>query len=50
MLSVKQRSIKYQFQSLWYDETWDWTQVSRTIGEYSTHLTNEPDIFGLKEY
>ena len=22
--------------------TWDWTQVSRTIGEHSTHLANEP--------
>ena len=21
--------------------TWDWPQVSKTIGEYSTHLTNE---------
>ena len=21
--------------SLWYDSTWDWTQVSRAIGEHS---------------
>ena len=32
MLSVKQGSIKYHFLSLWYDSTWDWTQVSRAIG------------------
>ena len=32
----------YHFESLWYDATWDWTQVSRTIGEHSTHLANEP--------
>ena len=37
MLSVKQDSIKYHFLSLWYDVTWDWTQVSWTIGEHSTH-------------
>ena len=37
MLSVKQGSIKYHFLSLWYDSTWDWTAVSRTIGEHSTH-------------
>ena len=23
------------FLSLWYDSTWDWTQVSRAIGEHS---------------
>ena len=34
MLSVKQGGIKYYFLSLWYDSTWDWTPVSRTIGEY----------------
>ena len=33
MLSVKQGSIKYHFLSLWYDSTWDWTQVSRAMGE-----------------
>ena len=26
--------IKYHFLSLWYDSTWDWTPVSRTIGEH----------------
>ena len=31
MLSVKQNSIKYHFLSLWYDSTWDWTPVSRTL-------------------
>ena len=40
MLSVKQGSIKYHFLSLWYDATWDWTQVSLVIGEYSNHYAN----------
>ena len=35
MLSVKQGDIKYYFLSLWYDSTWDWTQVSRAIGKHS---------------
>ena len=35
MLSVKQGGIKYHFLSLWYDSTWDWTEVSRAIGEHS---------------
>ena len=35
MLSVKQGGIKYHFLSLWYESTWDWTQVSRAIGEHS---------------
>ena len=30
-MSVKQGGIKYHFLSLWYDATWDWTQVSRII-------------------
>ena len=38
MLSVKQGGIKYHFLSLWYDSTWDWTQVSRAIGEHSVFL------------
>ena len=29
LLSVKQEGIKYHFLSLWYDATWDWTQVFR---------------------
>ena len=40
MLSAKQGGIKYHFLSLWYDSTWDWTQVSRTIGEHSNPLVN----------
>ena len=40
MLSVKQRGIKYHFLSLWYDSTWDWTQVSRAIGEHSNRSAN----------
>ena len=35
MLSVKQGGIKYHFLSHRYDSTWDWTQVSRAIGEHS---------------
>ena len=37
MLSAKQGGIKNHFLSFWYDSTWDWTPVSRTIGEHSTH-------------
>ena len=37
MLSVKQDSIKYHFLSLWYNSTCDWTSVSQTIIEHSTH-------------
>ena len=40
MLSVKQGDIKYHFLSLWYDETWDWTLISLTIGEHSTYKAN----------
>ena len=40
MLSAKQDSIKYHFLSLWYDSTWDWTQISRAIGEHSNHYAN----------
>ena len=34
-MSVKQGGIKYHFLSLWYDSTWDWTQVSRVIKNVS---------------
>ena len=37
MLSIKQGGTKYHFSSLWYDSTWDWTPVSQTIDEHSTH-------------
>ena len=40
LLSVKQGGIKYYFKSFWYDATWDWTQVSWTIGEHSTRKAN----------
>ena len=40
MLSVKQGSIKYHFLCLWYDSTWDWTQVSQAIGEHSNDYAN----------
>ena len=40
MLSVKQGGIKYHFLSLWYDSTWDWTQVSWAIGEHSNPWAN----------
>ena len=37
LLSVNQGGTKYHFLNLWYDSTWDWTPVSQTIGEQSTH-------------
>ena len=40
MLRVKQGGIKYHFLSLWYDSIWDWTQVSRAIGEHSNRKVN----------
>ena len=40
MRSVKQGVIKYHFLNLLYDSTWDWTPVSRTIGEHSYHYAN----------
>ena len=40
MLSVKQGSIKYHFLCLWYNSTWDWTQISWTIGKHSNHYAN----------
>ena len=40
VVSAKQGGIKYY----WYDSTWDWTLVSRTIGEHSTQWTNGPAI------
>ena len=49
MLSVKQSSIKYHFLSLWYDSTWDWTQVFRAIGEHSNHYANAPYHVILEE-
>ena len=37
LLSVKQGDIKYHFMSLWYESTWDCTQVSRAIDKHSNH-------------
>ena len=37
MHDIKKSGIKYQFLSLWYDSTWNWTEVSLAIGEHSTH-------------
>ena len=45
MLSAKQGGIKYHFLSLWYDSTWDWTQVSRAIGEHSRPMSGRPKIY-----
>ena len=42
MLSVKQGSIKCHFLCLWYESTWDWILISRTIGEHSTHKAKAP--------
>ena len=36
---ARTHQVLFFFLSL-YDSTWDWTPVSRIIGEYSTHLTN----------
>ena len=44
MLSVKQGDNKYQFLSLWYDLTWDWTQVSQTIGKHSTQSNKYTEV------
>ena len=41
MLNVKQGGIKYHFLSLWYDSTWDWTQVSRAIAKHNSVLGEE---------
>ena len=48
MLSVKQGIIKYHFLSLWYDLTWDWTQVSqaRDIGPAVRVFANGPGDLG----
>ena len=50
MLSVKQGGIKYQFLSLWYESTWDWTQVSWAIGEHSNRLANYSLILFIHIY
>ena len=36
ILSAKQCSIKYHFLNIWYDSTWKWIPVSRTISEHFT--------------
>ena len=36
------RRYQVPFLKFWYDATWDWTQVFRTIGKLSTHKANEP--------
>ena len=35
-----QGGVKYHFLSLWYDSTWDWTQVSQAISKHSKHHAN----------
>ena len=55
ILSAKQGGIKYHFLSLWYDLIWDWTPVSRIIGEHSSHLADRWDpknttTLAIKEY
>ena len=40
MLSIKQDSIKYNFLSLWYNSTWDWTQFSRAIDKHSKQISD----------
>ena len=41
LMSDEQGGTWYHFKSLWYD---DWTQVSWTIGEHSTHSRPEDQI------
>ena len=38
ILSAKQGGFKYNFLSIWYDSTWDWTPVSQTIGKNLTTM------------
>ena len=38
MLNIKQWGIKYNFLSLWYGLTWDWTPVFWVIGEHSNTM------------
>ena len=45
--SVEQGSIKYLFLSLWYDATWDWTQISQTIGENVQWLSSRQNIISV---
>ena len=40
MLNVKQGNIKYNFCSLWYDSTRDWTPISQAIGKHANHYVN----------
>ena len=42
MLNTKRGSIKYHLLSLWFNSTWDWTLISRNIGEHFTHYANGP--------
>ena len=35
-----QGGIEYHFLSLWYDSTWDWTQVSWAFGEHPNRKAN----------
>ena len=51
MLSVQEASSTI-FLSLWYDSTWDWAPISRTIGEHFNHhangqFLNEPELICL---
>ena len=44
MMSVKIRSLKYHFLSLWYGATWDWTPIYRAIYVlYNTRVQNTLD-------
>ena len=38
--------------TIWYDSTWDWTQVFRAIGEDSNHYANKDlcKIFANKSH
>ena len=44
-----QGGIKYHFLSLWYDSTWDWTPISKMIGEHSNYKANGQNIEKILE-
>ena len=53
MLSVKQGGIKYDLLSLEYKTTCDWTPITQTISEHSTHyiiITTTAQSAGAVEY
>ena len=46
LIMLRRHQVPFFF-GLWYDSTWDWTLVARTIGEHSTHLDNNAFLWNL---